>query len=481
MVTTLTDDLFSPEVVQDPYTYFARMREEDPVHWNNPYQLWVISKYKDLVWVTRRPELFSSEVFHRDPLPPYPEIDESDMGLYEYVKEFFAQWFIQHDRKEVTQHDEGPDHTDMRKVIHGYFNPKSMELWRPLVQSAINQLLDEAEERGHMDVMRDYATPLPLLVIAAMMGIETSDRQFIRSLAEKLLFIGRGSADRMQPLTEGIIGLQEYLRPMVSERIKNPNGDLLDRMTDAYRVGVMDEEQVVANAILLLLAGHETTINLICNGTRAFMTHPDQWELMKADPGRPYDSRHRRMPALRTRPSSQFSGFPVRKWSSPASTSQRTSGCGGSSPAPTATPEVFDRPDDFNVERYPNPHVAFGSGIHHCLGATLARLEGQEAFKTLAQRFPNLNLGCDPRRPDLHLQHRLPHTGAPAGEPVVKRQRIGSKRRIDDRSGLISPLRSGFCLTPRYVHQYITGVHLERHGLRAVERQPGYTTLPQGG
>ena len=400
MVTTLTDDLFSPEVVQDPYTYFARMREEDPVHWNAPYKLWVISKYKDLVWVTRRPELFSSEVFHRDPLPPYPDIDESDMGLYEYVKQFFAQWFIQHDRRAVSAYESirehgGPDHTDMRKVIHGYFNPKAMELWRPLVQSAINQLLDEAEERGHMDVMRDYATPLPLLVIAAMMGIETSDRQFIRSLAEKLLFLGRGNTDRMQPLTEGIVGLQEYLRPMVAERIKNPNGDLLDRMTDAYRVGVMDEEQVVANAILLLLAGHETTINLICNGTRAFMTHPDQWELMKADP----DGRMIRATeeCLRYDP--------------PVKSIQRISGeeleFGGKQieknqrmrwfiTGANRDPEVFDRPDDFDIERYPNPHVAFGSGIHHCLGATLARLEGQEAFKTLAQRFPNLNLGCDP-------------------------------------------------------------------------------------
>ena len=400
MVTTLTDDLFSPEVVQDPYTYFARMRDEDPVHWNAPYKLWVISKYKDLVWVTRRPELFSSEVFHRDPLPPYPDIDESDMGLYEYVKQFFAQWFIQHDRRAVSAYESireqgGPDHTDMRKVIHGYFNPKAMELWRPLVQSAINQLLDEAEERGHMDVMRDYATPLPLLVIAAMMGIETSDRQFIRSLAEKLLFLGRGNTDRMQPLTEGIMGLQEYLRPMVAERIKNPNGDLLDRMTDAYRVGVMDEEQVVANAILLLLAGHETTINLICNGTRAFMTHPDQWELMKADPeGRMIRATEE---CLRYDPPvksiQRISGEPLEFGGKQIEKDQRMrwfiTGA-------NRDPEVFDRPDDFDIERYPNPHVAFGSGIHHCLGATLARFEGQEAFKTLAQRFPNLNLGCDP-------------------------------------------------------------------------------------
>ncbi len=394
MVTTFNEDLFSPEVVQDPYSYFGRMREEDPVHWNDPYKLWVISKYKDLVWVTRRPELFSSEVFNRDPLPPYPDIDESDMGLYEYVKDFFSQWFIQHDRKEVSVH-EGPDHTDMRKVIHGYFTPKAMELWRPLVQSAINQLLDEAEERGHMDVMRDYATPLPLLVIAAMMGIETTDRQFIRSLAEKLLFIGRGNNDRMQPLTEGIMGLQEYLRPMVTERIKNPNGDLLDRMTDAYRVGVMNEEQVVANSILLLLAGHETTINLICNGTRAFMTHPDQWELFKSDPNarmiRATEECLRYDPPVKS--ITRIAGDTIELGGKQINRDERMRWFVTSA---NRDPEVFDRPDDFDIERYPNPHVAFGSGIHHCLGATLARLEGQEAFKALAERFPNVNLAADP-------------------------------------------------------------------------------------
>ena len=394
MVTMFNEDLFSPEVVQDPYSYFGRMREEDPVHWNDPYKLWVISKYKDLVWVTRRPELFSSEVFNRDPLPPYPDIDESDMGLYEYVKDFFSQWFIQHDRKEVSVH-EGPDHTDMRKVIHGYFTPKAMELWRPLVQSAINQLLDEAEERGHMDVMRDYATPLPLLVIAAMMGIETTDRQFIRSLAEKLLFIGRGNNDRMQPLTEGIMGLQEYLRPMVTERIKNPNGDLLDRMTDAYRVGVMNEEQVVANSILLLLAGHETTINLICNGTRAFMTHPDQWELFKSDPNarmiRATEECLRYDPPVKS--ITRIAGDTIELGGKQINRDERMRWFVTSA---NRDPEVFDRPDDFDIERYPNPHVAFGSGIHHCLGATLARLEGQEAFKALAERFPNVNLAADP-------------------------------------------------------------------------------------
>ena len=118
MVTAINDDLFSPEVVNDPYPYFSQLREEDPVHWNQLYELWVVSGYEDLVWVTRHPEYFSSEVFKRDPRTPYPAIDESDMGLYQYIRDFFSDWFIQHDR---------PEHLEMRKVVHGYFNPKAME------------------------------------------------------------------------------------------------------------------------------------------------------------------------------------------------------------------------------------------------------------------------------------------------------------------------------------------------------------------
>ena len=145
MVTaTINDDLFTRGVTNDPYTYFGRLREEDPVHWNELYDLWVITRHDDLVWLTRHHELFSSEVLKRDPRPPYPQVDAADLELYEYVRGFSSDQFIQHDR---------PEHLEMRKVIHGYFTPRSMEAWRPMVQSAITDLLDAAEEKGRMDVM----------------------------------------------------------------------------------------------------------------------------------------------------------------------------------------------------------------------------------------------------------------------------------------------------------------------------------------
>ena len=183
MVTAISDDMFTDEVITDPYTYYGSLREEDPVHWNEMYQLWVITRHDDLVWLTRHNELFSSAVFKNDQRPPYPTIYDSDLGLYEFVREYQSRQFIQHDR---------PVHLDMRKVVHGYFTPRSMEEWRPLVKDVIKDLLDEAEERGSMDVMRDFATPLPLLIIAEMMGVPKKDRPYIREVAEKLLYVGRG-------------------------------------------------------------------------------------------------------------------------------------------------------------------------------------------------------------------------------------------------------------------------------------------------
>src|ERR687887_1419943 len=275
MMTAMSDDLFTREVTHDPYTYFGRLREEDPVHWNELYELWVITRHDDLVWLTRHHELFSSEVLKRDPRPPYPQVDASDLELYEYVRDFSSDQFIQHDR---------PEHLEMRKVIHGYFTPRSMEAWRPMVQSAITDLLDAAEAKGRMEVMADLATPLPVLVIAQMMGVPTEDRPHVRHLAELLLNIGRGEADRMKPLVEGMQGMIDYVSPLVDERIVKPGDDFISVLADGEKRGIFTRHQVLVNTSLLLLAGHETTINLLCHGTLAFIRHQDQWEMLKDDP-----------------------------------------------------------------------------------------------------------------------------------------------------------------------------------------------------
>jgi cytochrome P450 len=258
------------------------------------------------------------------------------------------------------------------------------------VQSAITDLLDEAEAQGQMDVMRDFATPLPLLVIAQMLGMPWQDRRFLRELSEKLIFIGRGEPDRMRPTGEAIHGLVEYLSPLVAERLARPGDDLLSVLASGEKRGAYTRDEVLANAVLLLLAGHETTINLICNGTLAFIRHPDQWALLQANP------------ALAERATEE-----CLRYDPPVKSLQRLAvqdvELGGKTlrsldrarwfiTAANRDPAKFAEPDTFDITRDPNLHIAFGSGIHHCLGATLARVEGQEAFKALVRRFPALHV-----------------------------------------------------------------------------------------
>jgi cytochrome P450 len=385
MMSAIPDDMFTPDVIADPYTYYGRLRDEDPVHWNDTYALWVITRHEDVVWLTRHHELFSSAVFKNDPMPAYPAIDESDLGLYEYVRDYQADQFIQHDR---------PEHLDMRRIVHGYFTPKSMEAWRPFVVNAVKQLLDEAEEKGSMDVMRDLATPLPVLVIAEMMGVPAGDRPYVRKLAEKLLYIGRGEHDRMPILTDGMKGMIEYVSPLVDERIVRPGDDFISVLASGEKKGVFTRHQVLVNTSLLLLAGHETTINLICNGALAFLQHPDQWALLKKDPaGR-----------------AKWATEECLRYDAPVKSIQRIASVdvamGGKTMAKAERirwfissanrdPAMFADPDRFDITRQPNQHVAFGSGTHHCLGATLARVEGQEVFKALAERFPDMEIGTE--------------------------------------------------------------------------------------
>jgi cytochrome P450 len=380
MPVAVQDDLFTPDVIANPYDYYGRLRDEDPVHWNPSYELWLITRHDDLVWLTRHHELFSSAVFRNDARPAYPPIAESDLGLYDYVRNYQGDQFIQHDR---------PDHLEMRRVMHSYFTPKSMEAWRPFVRDAVKELLDEAEAKGSMDVMRDLATPLPVLVIAEMMGVPKAERPYIRQLAEKLLYIGRGEYDRMKPLTEGMRGMIDYVSPLVDQRIVDPGDDFISVLARGEKQGVFSRHQVLVNTSLLLLAGHETTINLLCNGTLAFTRHPDQWEALKEDPaGRAkqateeclrYDSPVVSIQRIATE-DVEMRGKVLRKgdrvrWFISAA---------------NRDPGAFPNPDTFDIFRHPNQHVAFGSGTHHCLGATLARVEGQEVFKALAERFPNL-------------------------------------------------------------------------------------------
>lgn len=256
---TLTDDLFHPEVIADPYTYFGRLRETDPVHWNSRFGLWLVTGYDELVWILRHHELFSSAVIGHGGGPPYPPVDSADLHLFEEIRDFRADQLVEQDR---------PGHLHQRSVVHGYFTPKAMEEWRPFVRAAVAELLDEVQPRGEMDVVTELAAPLPVRIIAEI-----------------------------------------------------------------------TRHQVLVNTGLLLFAGHETTMNLICNGLLALIRHPEQWERLCADPARmartattvwapPWPaSRGRRCCGGWRSASNALNLFAIRPSISPAFSSARSSRC----------------------------------------------------------------------------------------------------------------------------------------------------------
>jgi len=200
---------------------------------------------------------------------------------------------------------------------------------------------------------------------------------------------GQGAPDRLRTQTEGMRGMLEYLSPLVEERIDHPGDDFVSVVASGEKRGIFTRHQVLVNCSLLLLAGHETTINLLCNGTLAFLRHPEQWALFKQDPAG-YAKRATEECLRYDPPVKSIQRIAAQDVELRGKVLRQDDRLRWFISSANRDPEVFAHPETFDITRDPNPHVAFGSGVHHCLGATLARLEGQEAFKALAERFPTL-------------------------------------------------------------------------------------------
>jgi len=379
------DDLFDPAFIAEPYATFARLREASPVHWNEKFGLWVITGYDEVVWLLRHHELFSSAVTRASASPPYPPVDEGDRALFDEFKTFRSDQLVEQDR---------PAHLEQRSVVHPYFTPTAMEAWRPFVREAVHEILDEIQPRGRMDVLPDLAASLPVRVIAQMMDVPYEHRDRLRKMADAILYINRGESHRLRPLIEGVRGIVEYAAPFVEGRIEEPGDDIISVLAGGEREGVFTRHQVLVNVGLLLFAGHETTMNLICNGLLAFIRHGDQWDRLRADPAG--------MTRLATEECLRYDP-PVKSTQRIASEhveiGDQTIRAGDRirwiMAAANRDPAVFDDPDRFDIGRQPNPHLSFGSGIHYCLGVALARMEGQEVFRALAERFEAFELEAE--------------------------------------------------------------------------------------
>jgi len=388
-----TEDLSAPEVNANPYAYFGRLRETDPVHWNPLFKSWIVTRYDDVTWVLRQHELFSSAV---PQLEDYPPIDEPDRELRDHLVSIFGGLVVA-DR---------PEHLDMRQSIHRWFTPAAVEKWRSAVRAKLRDLID-IEGRlanGQMEVREEFATPLPLMTICWMLGLPVADGTQLRDLTATLLS-DSFAPDRVRRMAKVLDELDEYFSPLIEARSNKPGDDLISMLADGERRGVFTRSQTLANVIDLLTAGHDTTINLICNGLLAFIRNPEQWDLLRSHPESLCKSATEE--CLRFDPPGKLSTrLCVRDVELRGKLVRAGDKVMWVMASANRDPRAFPDPDAFDIRRKPNPHLTFGTGIHHCLGAALARIEGQEAFRALAERVPRFQLQTETVEYEPHVLMR---------------------------------------------------------------------------
>jgi cytochrome P450 len=367
-----------PEFVADPYPTYHRLRIEDPVH-RSPLGFWVLTRYEDVVGVLRD---------HR------------------FAKEAIASFVAQKLGLEQTAgigismlDRDPPDHTRLRSLVSKAFTPRVVEGLRPRIRQIVGELLDRAEDRRAMDLIEDFAYPIPVIVICEMLGVPVEDHERFRGWS---LDLARGlDASMLGPQSEVALramasrrALSEYFRELIAARRATPRADLLSALIAAEEAGdKLSEQELLATCILLLVAGHETTVNLLGNGTLALLRHPDQLSLLRENPG---------MIAGAVEELLRYDG-PVQRTARVPGVDAIVAGhkiAAGEMVMPfigaaDRDPAQFPDPDRLDLARADNRHVAFGMGIHFCLGAPLARLEGQIAIDTLVHRFPKLALATD--------------------------------------------------------------------------------------
>ncbi|MCK2244586.1 MULTISPECIES: cytochrome P450 [unclassified Crossiella] len=294
-----------------------------------------------------------------------------------------------------------PDHTRLRRLAMPAFNPKRLEAYRPRVQAIVDSLLDKVTGRETFDLVQDLGTPLPITVISDLLGIPDAERGAFAEYGEVIIegFNGVSSmrqAREVTAVTEHLVALFDRL---LRERAVEPGDDVISTLATAVGEEKMTARELHGTALLLLVAGFETTVNLIGNGMRALLAHPEQWAQLRAKP---------ELAAAAVEEALRYDS-PVQSTSRVAHTEVRLAGqtikpgqtvvailAGGN-----RDPQAYERPERFDITREAGPeHLAFASGIHYCLGARLARIEGEIVFRTLAERLPLLRQAGSPERRD---------------------------------------------------------------------------------
>jgi cytochrome P450 len=381
-LTTLFDP-FDPQYVADPHAFFARLRATAPVQsatLRDGQVVWLLTGYAE------------AEAAFADPrLVKDPRNARSLEGLARMPVRPEAMQYL---RANMLSRDP-PDHIRLRRLVSKAFTPRMVEQLRPRVQAIADSLLDTVVGRGKMDLIDAYAFPLPITVIAEMLGIPAADRAQFRDWSDALL-TAFGPVPAGPAAVAAAKGLRRYLEARFEERRRAPTEDLITGLLQAEEAGdKLSQEELQGMVFLLLVAGYETTANLIGSGVLALLQHPDQLARLRSDP------------ALLPSAVEELLRFcaPVTTSSLRYAAEDVTTGDvvipKGDMvlvviAAANRDPARFPSPEGLDITRADNKHLAFGHSIHFCLGASLARLEGEIALGTLLHRMPDLRLGVAP-------------------------------------------------------------------------------------
>jgi cytochrome P450 len=361
--------LLEPEVLANPYPLYHRLRSEDPVHWDRFLHSWVVTRYPDVLHVLHS--------FSADRTPTPDQLTAMDLSALNPIAKVMVKQMLFMD---------APAHTRLRSLASVAFTPRRVEVLRDHIQQIADGLMDRVQPRGSMDIIADFAAPLPAIVTAEMLGVPTEDHPNLKKWSAdfaEMLGNFQHNPERIPRVLDSTNNLTAYFKSAIAEaRVRPREGLIHSFLTAEVNGDRLTEEEIIANCIVTMVGGQETTTNLIGNGLLTLLRNPEKLAQLRDDPAL--------MPTgleelLRFESPSQHTGRIAR------ADVELGGKLIGKGQAVMAIMAAANR-DPLILDRADNKHVAFGSAAHFCFGAPLARIEGRIAFETILRRLPNLTI-----------------------------------------------------------------------------------------
>ena len=364
--------LFTPDFYRNPYPVYSELRRYDPVHWDEEHQLWVLTRYTDVAAALVSPGLVRGA-------------GELTMEADDPLRRVLSRMML---------FSEPPRHTRLRSLANRAFTPRRVEGMRVRIQAIVDELFERIGGRRDVDVIADLAYPLPVIVISEMLSLPRVDIGLFKRWSDDVIAYSAGAIDMEERARTSVTALLAYFNEMVGRLRRQPDNTIMSALVEGQIDGSqLDEEELLANAILLLMNGHETTTDTIGNGVLALLQNPDQLKKLQAHPELIVSATEEMMRydgAVQLR--GVRSAQELRMGGKEIASGQTVYMVVG---AANRDAEQFAEPDRLDIERSPNRHLEFGQGIHFCLGAALARAESQITVHSLLVRCPGLVLGTD--------------------------------------------------------------------------------------